>query len=116
MNLLTHFAMEVVESADDPEKAEREHRFIEALTFSSFDEIVELLNEIDGKYWTEFPVWARNLAYHLASLLQPQNAAIRARAAMGMRSFGPDWDDEADRLEAEAARLRMNSRELEYAS
>ncbi len=116
MNLLTHFAMEVIDSQDEPEKAEREHRFIETLTFSSFDEIVDLLNEIDAEYWTEFPVWARNLAYRLASLLEPRNAAIRERAAAGLRSFGPDWDDEADRLEAEAVRLPMNSRELEYAS
>lgn len=115
MNLLTQFATEVIESEDEPEKTEREHLFIETLTFSSFYEIVELLNEIDGTYWTEFPVWARNLTYRLASLLQPQNSTIRERAAMGLRSFGPDWDDQADQLEAEAARLPMNSRELQYA-
>lgn len=115
MNLLTRSAMEFIDSQDESEKIDREHHFIETLTFSSFDEIVDLLNEIDAAYWTEFPVWARNLAYRLASLLEPRNVEIRERAAMGMRSFGPDWDEEADRLEAEAKKLRRTHRELQYA-
>jgi len=115
MNLLTRSAIEVIDSPDHPEKADREHRFVEALTFSSFDEIIEMLNAIDAEYWTEFPIWARNLSYRLASLLEPKDVAIKERAAIGMRSFGPDWDAEADRLEADARRLRRTHREVAYA-
>ncbi|RLT38589.1 MAG: hypothetical protein DWI57_11770 [Chloroflexi bacterium] len=115
MNSLIHAGMNIVLSQYEPENSDVEHRFIELLTFSSFDEIVELLDWIDARYWTEFPIWARNLIYRLTCLLEPQNIAIRDRAAMGLRSFGPDWDDEADRLETEAGRLRMNSKEIRYA-
>ena len=116
MNSLIHAGMNVVLSQYEPQNGDVDHRFIEVLTFCSFDEIVEFLDWIDAHYWTEFPLWARNLAYSLASLLEPRNVTIRERAAAGLRSFGPDWDDQADRLEAEAAKLSMNSRELEYAS
>ncbi|WP_199247056.1 hypothetical protein [[Phormidium] sp. ETS-05] len=51
------------------------------------------------------PVWARNLAFRLACLQAPQNHEIRRRAAADLRCFGPDWDDEAERLEREADRL-----------
>jgi len=115
MNSLIHAGINIIFSQSDSENADVEHRFIELLAFSSFDEIVELLDRIDAAYWTEFPVWARMLAYRLASLLEPQNVAIRERAAAGLRSFGPDWDTEADRIETEAAKLRTNSRELHYA-
>ena len=115
MNPLTQSAIEFLDSPDDLEKSDNEHRFVETLTFSSFDEIVEMLNVIDAEYWTEFPVWARNLAYRLASLLEPKNVAIKERAAIGMRSFGPDWDAEADRLEADAKKIRRTHREVAYA-
>jgi len=115
MRSLIQAGIEVIHSQDDLESADREHRFIEILTFSSFDEIVDLLDQIDARYWTEFPVWARNLAYRLASLLEPQNAEIRERAAMGLRSFGPDWDGEANRLDTEAVALRRKHREPHYA-
>jgi hypothetical protein len=115
MNPLTRSALEFIDPPDNLEKADIEHRFVEVLTFSYFDEIVEMLNAIDAEYWTEFPVWARNLAYRLANLLEPKNVAFKERAAIGMRSFGPDWDLEADRLEADAKRLRRTHREVAYA-
>lgn len=114
MNPLIHAGMNIIFSQDDPENADIEHRFIELLAFSSFDEIIELLDRIDADYWTEFPVWARMLAYRLVSLLEPQNAEIRERAAAGLHSFGPDWDEEADRLEVDATKLRRVNRQLQY--
>lgn len=85
-----------------------EQRFIELLTFSTYDEIVWLL---DRTYATpdEFlalPVWIRNLAFRLACLQQPGNAEIRERAATDLRLFGPDWDSIADDLDQEAQRIR----------
>lgn len=115
MNPLVQAGTRIVDSQFDSDMDDADRHFIEQLTFSTFDESVDLLDRVDSSYWTEFPVWARNLAYRLASLLEPENVAIRERAAAGMRAFGPDWDEEADRLEAEAVRLRQNSRELTYA-
>jgi hypothetical protein len=45
-----------------------------------------------------------------ACLLEPFNAEIRRRAAADLRSFGPDWDAEADRLEKEAEEIEASAR------
>jgi hypothetical protein len=103
---------EMLRTEDIAERIEAERRFTEVLTFSSFNEIVEMLDTALANYWIEFPVWARNLAFRLASLLQPHNAEIRRRAAADLRCFGPDWDAEADRLVKEAETIeRTPSRE-----
>jgi hypothetical protein len=85
--------------------AESEHHFIEILTFSSPEEIRGMLDVALSTNWMEFPVWARNLAFRLVCILEPYNADIRRRAAIDLRSFGPDWDKEADRLDQEAERI-----------
>jgi hypothetical protein len=79
-----------------------EHRFTEALTFASYDEIVGMLDVVLREDYVGFPVWARNLAYRLACLLQLGNAQIRRRAAEDLYRFGPDWDDQANLLLREA--------------
>jgi hypothetical protein len=78
-----------------------EARIGEALTFSEYREIIAFLDEIDEKFFTETPVWIRLLAYRLACLLEPNNIEIRQRAIIGIRTFGPDWDSEAEKLEKE---------------
>ncbi|MBE7528203.1 MAG: hypothetical protein HS099_03475 [Ardenticatenaceae bacterium] len=84
---------------------EAERRLSETLAFSDFDEIMHLLNLVHENYPLEYPVWAHLVTYRLACLLQPQNAEIRRQAAFWIRYFGPDWDDEADRLEDEARKI-----------
>jgi hypothetical protein len=98
MSRLLDAAREMLRTEDLAEQVEVEHRFTELLTFSDFDEIVEMLDTVLADHWIDFPVWARNLAFRLACLLEPDNAEIRRRAAADLRSFGPDWDEEADRL------------------
>jgi hypothetical protein len=84
---------------------EEEHRFLERLTFSSFEEITTMLAEMYSEKYLDMPVWIRNLAYRLACLLEPENPKILREAAYDLFSFGPDWDQEAARLNAKAALL-----------
>ena len=102
MSGLTEAMSDMLKTKDNPERIEAENRFIETLTFSDFNEIVAMLDKALEDDWIGFPVWARNLAFRLACLLERKNAAIRRRAAADLRCFGPDWDEEADRLDREA--------------
>lgn len=85
--------------------SDNEHRFIEALSFSSKESIVSMLDYMQKEHWLEFPIWARVLSFRIACLLDPTDAAIRRRAAIDLLSFGPDWDEHAAALQAEADRL-----------
>ncbi|MBO1334485.1 hypothetical protein [Streptomyces sp. VRA16 Mangrove soil] len=76
-----------------------EHGFIEKLTFADADTLVALLDElcpylVDG----HLPVRIRNLAYRLAVLQRPDDAALLRRAAESLWMHGPDWDDIATGL------------------
>ncbi|WP_202501874.1 hypothetical protein [Streptomyces sp. SID5785] len=51
------------------------------------------------------PVWARNLAFRLACLQRPDDAALLRGAAADPLSFGPNWDAHAEALKARADRL-----------
>jgi len=90
-----------------PEEAltDPQARFIEVLTFSSFDEIVGVLDRSLGGEFFALPVWARNLAHRLACLQAPTNVDFLRRAAGDLRLFGPDWDDVADELYRRASSL-----------
>lgn len=77
--------------------------FVERLTFADADEIVAMLRELtphlaDGL----LPVWVRNLAYRLAVLQRPDDAALIREAAQSLWMHGPDWDDIATDLERRA--------------
>lgn len=94
---------EIIQWAENSELTrEAEHRFVEAVTFSDADVIVSALERLLGTHFIEFPVWARNLAFRLAILQKPKDAALLRRAAADLRCFGPDWDTEADLLEQRA--------------
>lgn len=109
MSLLIETMVEMLTEEDDFKRTEAEHRFIEVLTFSSFNEIVAMLDKVLAENWIGLPVWARNMAFRFACLLAPKNAEIRRRAAADLRCFGPDWDAEAERLEQEADSLETIS-------
>ena len=105
MSLLIETMVEMLKAEDPFQRSEAEHRFIEVLTFSTSDEIVDMLDKALAEDWLGFPVWARNLAFRFACLLAPKNAEILRRAAADLRCFGPDWDAEAELLEQEAYQL-----------
>ncbi len=105
MSSLIEVMSEMLKAEDSWQRTEAEHRFIEVLTFSNFDEIVAMLDKVFVEDWIGLPVWARNLAFRLACLLEPKNAEIRRRAAADLRCFGPDWDDEAEELQGEVAQI-----------
>jgi hypothetical protein len=86
-------------------RSEAEYRLVEALTFSSSKEIVEFLDEIYARDFTALPVWLRNLAFRLACLQEPNNAALLRKAAADLESFGPDWDDKVAELRQRAQAL-----------
>jgi hypothetical protein len=109
MNSLTEAALKVLTQKNRQEQIEDEHQFIELLTFSSSEQIVEMLNSVMAEDWIGLPVWARNLSFRMACLLEPTNAQLRRRAAADLRCFGPDWDLEAERLEREAGDLEKIS-------
>ena len=81
MRPLIELAHKVLEQQDKVDMLQAEHRFTEALTFASYDEIVGMLDVVLREDYVGFPVWARNLAYRLACLLQRDNPQIRRRAA-----------------------------------
>ena len=84
------------------EEREITYDFIEILTFSSKSEIREMLAFFLGKDFLGLPVWVRNLSYRLACLQDPSDKALKKAAAYDLLSFGPDWDDEANKLLNEA--------------
>jgi hypothetical protein len=102
MKSLINLAHEILEQQDKVDMLQAEHRFTEALTFASYDEIVGMLDVVLRENYVGFPVWARNLAFRLACLLQHGNSQIRRRAAEDLYRFGPDWDDQAKILLREA--------------
>jgi hypothetical protein len=91
--------------ADEHDRLRADQRFVEIVTFSSAGEIIQMLDMVLSADWIGFPVWARNLAFRLACLLEPMNAQLLLRAAADLLSFGPDWDAEARALEQRAAAL-----------
>lgn len=56
---------------------------------------------IDQNYHIEVPVWVRMLAYRLAYLQKPHDILLLKRMILGLWRYGPDWDDEARKLESE---------------
>lgn len=96
-------------AASDEARKEAEYRFIEALTFSACDEILRMLDRVIGQEFLALPVWARNLAYRLACLLEPENRDVLRRAAADLRCVGPDWDPIADELEGRARALETKT-------
>src|SRR6266498_1755531 len=66
MKSLINLAHEILEQQDKVDMLQAEHRFAEALTFASYDEIVGMLDVVLREDYVGFPVWARNLAYRLA--------------------------------------------------
>ena len=86
---------------------EIEQDFIEVVTFASVEEIVSTLHTVLGEDWIGLPVWARNLAFRLACLQRPDDAALLREAAGDLLSFGPDWDDVAASLREQAARMEQ---------
>ena len=109
MSILIDSMLEMLKVEEIDRKIEAEERFIEVLTFSSFGEIVNMIELALSEYWIEFPIWARNLSFRLACLLEAENVEIRRRAAADLRCFGPDWDAEADRLEKEVEEIEIRS-------
>lgn len=81
---------------------EVEQDFVEVITFASADEIIAVLHTVLDEDWIGLPVWARNLAFRLACLQRPYDAALLREAAGDLLSFGPDWDDVAASMQGGA--------------
>ncbi|MFI6013960.1 hypothetical protein ACIBAG_35015 [Streptomyces sp. NPDC051243] len=81
-------------------------RFIEKLTFADPDDIWESLQESLAEDWMALPVWARNLAFRLLCLQRPDDAEILGQAGADLLSFGPDWDEFAEKLLARSEALK----------
>ncbi|MFJ4845749.1 MULTISPECIES: hypothetical protein [unclassified Streptomyces] len=81
----------------------QEQHFVGELTFADADSIVAMLHDlsphvVDGL----LPVWIRNLAYRLALLQRPHDAALLREAADSLYLHGPAWDDIAADLRRRA--------------
>lgn len=74
--------------------------FVERVTFATPDDIRNMLREVLAADWMALPPWARNLAYRLACLQRPGDSDLLREAATDLYSFGPDWDEHAQRLRA----------------
>ncbi|MFF0470036.1 hypothetical protein ACFYPX_21680 [Micromonospora zamorensis] len=101
-------ARDLIRSTDDADTRripEEAREYIEQVTFASADEIVAMLREVLADDWMALAPWARNLAYRLACLQRPDDPDLLREAAADLLSFGPDWDDHAERLKDQANRL-----------
>ncbi|ADO71759.1 hypothetical protein [Stigmatella aurantiaca] len=94
-----------IPDAPGPARSEGEYRLVEALTFSSSKNIVEFLEEVNGRDFTALPVWIRNLAFRLACLQEPDNPVLLRKSAADLECFGPDWDDKVAELRQRAQTL-----------
>ncbi|MBQ0900957.1 MULTISPECIES: hypothetical protein [Micromonospora] len=86
-----------------------QQEFVEELTFSSAEDIVNMLRTMLQQDWMGLPPWARNLAFRLACLQRPDDAELLRVAAADLIAFGPDWNDVARGLQAEADRIEAAS-------
>jgi hypothetical protein len=98
-----------IPDAPGPARSEAEHRFVEALTFSSSKDIVGFLDEMYARDFTALPVWIRNLAFRLACLQEPNNPALLRKAAADLECFGPDWDDKVAELRQRAQMIEIGN-------
>ncbi|GGS54623.1 hypothetical protein [Actinokineospora fastidiosa] len=79
--------------------------FVELITFADSEDILAALRAVLAEDWMALPVWARNLAYRLACLQRPGDAALLREAANDLLCFGPDWDNVAAELQSRAAKM-----------
>jgi hypothetical protein len=93
------------EGSDHRAYNEAARAFVERITFAPADDITGMLCQVLKKDWMGLPPWARNLSYRLACLQRPDDAELLREAAADLYSFGPDWDDHAEHLRAEADRV-----------
>ncbi|MEU1604699.1 hypothetical protein [Micromonospora matsumotoense] len=98
-------AKDLIQATDDADAqripaAVRE--YIERVTFATSDEIIAMLRKVLEDDWMALAPWARNLAYRLACLQRPDDPRLLREAAADLLSFGPDWDDYAEQLKAQA--------------
>ncbi|MGW2698997.1 hypothetical protein [Streptomyces sp. NPDC001340] len=108
MSELTRLARDLIKSTygeDVPRIPDPVRDFIETITFAEPEDILSVLRDVLAEDWMAMPVWARNLAYRLACLQRPDDPELLRAAAADLLSFGPDWDDYAERLKARAAQL-----------
>ncbi|MED7947859.1 hypothetical protein [Streptomyces sp. BE303] len=84
---------------------ESERRFIEYVTFTDVDEIIEMLNVVIDRDWMALPPWVRNLSYRLAFLQRTEDPKLLREAGADLYKSGPDWDEIADSLEQRAEEL-----------
>jgi hypothetical protein len=75
--------------------------FIELLTFADAAAIESMIGEFVVDVGP-LPVWARNLAYRLACLQRPDDAALLRAAGIDLYMHGPDWDGIAVGLQRRA--------------
>ncbi len=82
--------------------------FIEVLTFADTEAIESVIDEFVVDVGP-LPVWARNLAYPLACLQRPEDAALLRAAGIDLYLHGPDWDAIAVGLQRRADELEGGS-------
>lgn len=78
--------------------------FIEVLTFADPESIESVIEEFVVNVGP-LPVWARNLAFRLACLQRPEDAALLRAAGVDLYLHGPDWDAIALGLQRRADEL-----------
>ncbi|WP_437084550.1 hypothetical protein [Streptomyces sp. enrichment culture] len=79
-----------------------EFEYVETIIYADPDEILSMLRTLKAENFIGLPPWARNLAYRIACLQRPDDAALLREAADDLLAFGPDWDDIAEELQAKA--------------
>ncbi|MFJ3881485.1 hypothetical protein ACIPW5_29050 [Streptomyces sp. NPDC090077] len=79
-----------------------EFEYVETIIYAGPDEILSMLRTLKAENFIGLPPWARNLAYRIACLQRPDDAALLREAADDLLAFGPDWDDIAEELQAKA--------------
>ncbi|WP_431879739.1 hypothetical protein [Micromonospora marina] len=94
--------IQATDDADAQRMPVAAREYIERVTFATRDEIMAMLRKVLEDDWMALAPWARNLAYRLACLQRPDDPQLLREAAADLLSFGPDWDEHAERLRAQA--------------
>lgn len=105
LEIVTRIMISSTYSDGSSKMPEEVREFVEELTFSPAEEIVDTLRSLLAEDWMALPVWARNVAFRLACLQRQDDSALLREAGADLLSFGPDWDAEANDLLARADRI-----------
>ena len=83
-----------IDSNNFPELLIANNEYIETLAQSNASEIKDMLENLLGENYLEFPFWARLIAFRILCLLEPEDIDLKKWAEGDISALGgPEWDN-----------------------